>query len=90
MNARLMLLLFGLMVASPGFAAPQESSEPQSLHQKHPVLLTPGQALDKIQQDHSDRTPIMVAQDELDQLIDCKGGGACPISAALIGFKPFA
>lgn len=87
MNARLMLLLFGLMVAAPGFAAPQESSEPQNLHQKRPVLLTPGQALDQIQQDHSDRTPIIVAQDELDQLIDCKGGGACPISAALIGIQ---
>lgn len=44
----------------------------------------PGEAFNRIQADHSEEAPIVVAQEELDQLIDCKGGGACPISAALI------
>lgn len=48
------------------------------------AFLMPGEALDRIQESHSEESPIVVAQGELDQLIDCKGGGACPISAALI------
>lgn len=47
-------------------------------------LLSPGDALNRVQESHSDNSPTIVAQGELDQLIDCKGGGACPISAALI------
>jgi alkylation response protein AidB-like acyl-CoA dehydrogenase len=46
--------------------------------------LLPDSAMDRLQADHSDHTPILVSQDELDQLIQQDGGGACPIAAALV------
>ncbi len=48
------------------------------------ALLTPEAALDRLQAEHSDHKPILVSQDELDQLINADGGGACPIAAGLI------
>ena len=47
-------------------------------------LLLPDLALDRLQADHSDSGPLLVSQDELDQLIQQDGGGACPIAAGLI------
>jgi len=47
-------------------------------------LLLPDLALDRLQAGHSDREPILISQDELDQLILPDGGGACPIAAGLI------
>lgn len=54
------------------------------------VSISQGSSLDAIgyiQQQHSDATPVLVSQDELDKLIDTAGGGACPISAALIALQ---
>jgi len=47
-------------------------------------LLLPDLALDRLQADHSDNAPLLLSQDELDQLIQKDGGGACPIAAGLI------
>lgn len=49
-----------------------------------PPLLSPESSLDLLQADHSDHSPLLVSQEELDQLIQPDGGGACPIAAALI------
>ncbi|WDQ17985.1 acyl-CoA dehydrogenase family protein [Rhodopirellula sp. P2] len=81
MIARSILCLAVLVIASPVFAKPQES---QTYKGNSGAFSTPGEALDRVQGDHSDEIPIVVAQGEMDKLIDCKGGGACPISAALI------
>lgn len=48
------------------------------------LWLKPEKALDRLQSEHSDRMPILVFQDELDQLIQADGGGACPIAAGLL------
>lgn len=47
-------------------------------------LRLPNDALNQLQELHSDDAPVVVAQGELDQLIDPNGGGACPLAAALI------
>lgn len=44
----------------------------------------PDLALDHLQVEHSDDKPLLISQDELDQLIQQDGGGACPIAAGLI------
>lgn len=41
-------------------------------------------AIQTVRQLHSAESPIIVQQDELNQLIDAEGGGACPIAAGLI------
>lgn len=56
-------------------------------HAPEQTLLTPVEALDRIQAEHSDDSPILVAQEELDQLIQADGGGACPIAAGLIAVQ---
>lgn len=50
---------------------------------EQPVRL-PDLALDYLQVAHSDDKPLLVSQEELDQLIHQDGGGACPIAAGLI------
>lgn len=47
-------------------------------------VLLPELALNRLQADHDDHNPLLVSQDELDQLIYQNGGGACPIAAGLI------
>jgi alkylation response protein AidB-like acyl-CoA dehydrogenase len=47
-------------------------------------LALPEKALDRLQADHGDHKPLLVSQEELDQLIHLDGGGACPIAAGLI------
>ena len=47
----------------------------------------PSSALSAVQSSHSGESPVMVVQGELDKLIDPNGGGACPISAALISMQ---
>jgi len=49
--------------------------------------LLPVQVLSSAQRSHSEESPVMVAQGELDKLINPGGGGACPISAALIAMQ---
>ncbi|TWU17871.1 acyl-CoA dehydrogenase family protein [Allorhodopirellula heiligendammensis] len=84
MYIRSSLCFIGLALVSPAIGTPQGTQEATTQLEQQCVFLEPGEALDQIQQDHSEESPIVVAQGELDQLIDCKGGGACPISAALI------
>lgn len=50
---------------------------------EQPVRL-PDLALDYLQVEHGADKPLLVSQDELDQLIQQDGGGACPIAAGLI------
>jgi len=47
-------------------------------------MLMPKAALDRLRAEHSDRTPLLVSQEEFDHLIQQNGGGACPIAAGLI------
>ncbi|XZE55773.1 acyl-CoA dehydrogenase family protein [Planctomycetaceae bacterium SH139] len=78
----LTFLLIYIGIASQSIVV--RSEEVASTKITSPLRLHPNDAFDRIQQLHSEATPILVAQGELDKLIDCKGGGACPISAALI------
>ena len=81
MRLHRLILMLGLLLILPSFAMSQDVATKQQLEQS---FLSPSEALEQIRSDHSDQSPVIVAQGELDKLIDCKGGGACPISAALI------
>jgi alkylation response protein AidB-like acyl-CoA dehydrogenase len=48
---------------------------------------SPTYAVQAVREAHSDDAPSVVVQDEIDKLIDADGGGACPISAALIAMQ---
>lgn len=50
-------------------------------------LSPPSYAIRSVRNAHSSQTPVIVAQGELDTLINQDGGGACPISAALIALQ---
>tara|TARA_R110002111_G_scaffold260867_1_gene332923 strand:- start:37050 stop:39026 length:1977 start_codon:yes stop_codon:yes gene_type:complete len=50
-------------------------------------LSPPSYAIKSVRDAHSSQTPVIVAQGELDALINLDGGGACPISAALIALQ---
>ena len=50
-------------------------------------LLMPETSLDLLQAEHSDHSPLLVSQEELDGLIQRDGGGACPIAAGLIAVQ---
>ncbi len=50
-------------------------------------LSPPTYAIRSVRNAHSSQTPVIVAQGELDALINLDGGGACPISAALIALQ---
>ncbi len=54
-----------------------------SLPEASPVIpmSLPDLALDRLQSQHHEKNPLLVSQDELDQLIQQGGGGACPIAA---------
>lgn len=73
--------LFFLVLLGTGTATAQDVVID---HASEQIFLMPGEALDRIQADHSEESPILVAQEELDQLIQPDGGGACPIAAGLI------
>lgn len=47
----------------------------------------PSYSITTIRDAHTDAKPVIVVQSELDGLIDEDGGGACPISAALIAMQ---
>ncbi|WP_182871198.1 acyl-CoA dehydrogenase family protein [Rhodopirellula sp. JC639] len=50
-------------------------------------LANPSYSIQTIRDAHTAATPVIVVQSELDKLIDEDGGGACPISAALIAMQ---
>ncbi len=50
-------------------------------------IAEPHESLDRIQQLHSEVSPVLVSQGELDQLISPEGGGACPLAAGLIAVQ---
>ena len=50
-------------------------------------LSPPTYAIKSVRDAHNSQTPVIVAQGELDALINPDGGGACPISAALIALQ---
>lgn len=66
------------------FQKPVESQDVAVKEITERSLLKPDLALDRLQADHSDHAPLLLSQDELDQLIQKDGGGACPIAAGLI------
>ncbi|TWT98225.1 acyl-CoA dehydrogenase family protein [Stieleria varia] len=80
---RSLALLF-VFIFCAGNSAICSADDTARLLDPQSVFLHPNESLEKVQRGHSEATPVLVAQGELDQLIDCKGGGACPISAALI------
>lgn len=71
-------------IAVPGHSVGQDQPTAPPLASP---FMTPDAALAGIQQQHSESNPIIVAQGELDTLIAPDGGGACPISAALIAVQ---
>ncbi|WP_197171625.1 acyl-CoA dehydrogenase family protein [Novipirellula aureliae] len=76
------LLIFAIACfAISGISLGQDM--PKTAHETK-LLLEPNDALIQVQHLHSENSPVIVAQGELDQLIDRNGGGACPLSAALI------
>lgn len=56
-------------------------------NQSNHWISSPTYAIRSIQDAHSNNTPVIVRQGELDALINTDGGGACPISAALIAMQ---
>lgn len=84
MNFHQIVFLVGCVIVQFGEATSQEHL---NIPKQTQELLTPGQALDRVREEHTDASPIVVAQGELDRLIDPDGGGACPLSAALIGLQ---
>ncbi len=81
MRSRVAILICVSLFAHQVDAAAQDSqAEPGAVK----PLLLPELALDRLQSQHKDTTPLRVSQEELDQLIQKDGGGACPIAAGLI------
>ncbi|MCA9125066.1 MAG: acyl-CoA dehydrogenase [Planctomycetaceae bacterium] len=80
--APFMLALSCALCASIAFAEEldEKSAPPRRLS-------SPTYAIRSIQDVHSSQTPVIVRQGELDALINPDGGGACPISAALIAMQ---
>lgn len=75
-------IIFNL--ASPQVVNAQDlSSDSRSLQS----LVEPNDVLSDLRQQHSEANPVMVGQGELDKLIAPDGGGACPLSAALIAVQ---
>jgi alkylation response protein AidB-like acyl-CoA dehydrogenase len=84
MRRRISLFIGVLLFVSSNFngtlIGQDVSTEPGTVKK----LLLPDLALDRLQADHCDSVPLLISQDELDQLIQKDGGGACPIAAGLI------
>ena len=78
-----MLLLIFLFI-SVALCLRGNGQELPSIASEGRLPLTANDAISRVQQQHSEASPTIVAQGELDKLIDPAGGGACPISAALI------
>lgn len=81
MRIRVGILICVSLFAHQVVAAAQDSQT--ELGAAKPLLI-PELALDRLQAQHNDTTPLLVSQEELDQLIHQDGGGACPIAACLI------
>lgn len=81
MRIRVGILIWVSLFAHQVVAAAQDSQT--ELGSAKPLLI-PELALDRLQAQHNDTTPLLVSQEELDQLIQQDGGGACPIAAGLI------
>ncbi len=75
------ILVLGLLLGQTAFA--QDRMPNTELVQG----ASPQYAIESIRKDHSEAKPVIVVQDELDGLINADGGGACPISAALIAMQ---
>lgn len=75
------LVVWGLISVS--VASAQESHRRSTAG----TLSSPTYSIQSIREQHSTDSPTIVVQQELDKLIDSDGGGACPISAALIAMQ---
>ncbi|HBN75536.1 MAG TPA: hypothetical protein DD473_06910 [Planctomycetaceae bacterium] len=64
-----------------------QADDPVTRAASNRLLSSPTYAIRSIQNAHSSETPVIVRQVELDALINTEGGGACPISAALIAMQ---
>lgn len=78
----LRVALLTLLAPSPTTA--QESPTATAIEEALPLA---SYAIETVRSAHSDQTPVIVSQGELDKLIAADGGGACPISAALIAMQ---
>lgn len=72
-------LIVILVFQRPSIGQVKASEDSPNLPARLPHL-----ALDHLQVEHSYERPLLVLQEELDQLIHQDGGGSCPIAAGLI------
>jgi alkylation response protein AidB-like acyl-CoA dehydrogenase len=79
-------ILVGPLIWMAFFAIQSSASGQESVVDSMPAMpwLMPQAAIDRLKSQHSNSNPSLVSQDELDQLIQDDGGGACPIAAGLI------
>lgn len=79
-----MVIAFLVWLSILTFQKPVEGQDVAIQEITERSLLKPDLAIDRLQADHRDHAPLLLSQDELDQLIQKDGGGACPIAAGLI------
>ncbi len=76
------IILACITMSAFGVSAVGQESETGTTKAK--LFLMPEVGIDRLQAENSDLKPLLVSQDELDQLIQQDGGGACPIAAGLV------
>ncbi|QGJ68614.1 Butyryl-CoA dehydrogenase [Planctomycetales bacterium 10988] len=76
-----------ILLSSAIWTSYAQSDELIAWAESNRQLASPTYAIRSVQDAHSSETPVIVRQGELDSLIDSDGGGACPISAALIAMQ---
>lgn len=78
-----LMLTLSCILWTPSAQADEHVTRADSSHWLPP----PTYAIKSVRNTHSAQTPVIIAQGELDALINPDGGGACPISAALIALQ---
>lgn len=76
-----------LALSFPRWAPAAQADELAEKSTPSRLLSSPTYAIRSVQDSHSSETSVIVGQSELDALIDSGGGGACPVSAALIAMQ---
>ncbi len=79
-------IVLAITLLLPTFAMAQDHLEAAPAHATLPYSFAE-YAIESIRDSHTSNDPVIVEQSELNQLIHPDGGGACPISAALIAMQ---
>ncbi|MBN8600340.1 MAG: acyl-CoA/acyl-ACP dehydrogenase [Planctomycetes bacterium] len=82
-RGRSFILTFGMMFAPMAIADAQETQNASASLGNH----LPVHAFDQLQAMHSEDSPLLVLQGEMDDLIGPDGGGACPLAAGLTAIQ---